>query len=232
MNFGTRKFNMHRILGDLRSEVRVPPGKSGKCEITKELLTGPITVVSSRNSLFTGFAPCRCEVENGLNVTALKEDGLVWMCDHPQEIFLHHFAIDKAYGCVLIGGLGVGYSARVIARKGSVEDVTVVEINRDVIKLVAPHIRRPNLCVVQADLWQYLKTTTHRFNFVFMDIWRSTGEMEFQKTVAPLRALAKRVLRPGGKIMCWGEEEMRGQIRAKNAARKQFNENLSTPVSS
>jgi SAM-dependent methyltransferase len=220
--FGTKTFAARRIIADLRSEVQLPAGKSGNCEITHKHETGPFTVVSHRNSLFSKFAALKAGIEGGLLITELKEDGLVWMRDHPQEIFLHHYAIDAAKGKVLIGGLGIGYSAQAIARKYNVSDVVVVEKSRHVIKLVSRYLKYENIQVLQADIFDYLKTSRLKFDFVFLDIWRSTGEWEFTKTVLPLRKLAKRVLNPNGKIMCWGEEEMRGQVRDHRNGRKLY----------
>lgn len=219
-----KTFDAQRIVTDLRSDVILPCGKAGKCEICyKDHPPGSkFPIVSMRNSLFTGFNASTACVEQFTRFTQLHEDGLLWMQDSPIEIFLHHFAVDAAKGDVLIGGLGIGYSAKAIARKPQVKTVTVVEINPDVVKLVAPYTvkAQPKIKVVTADLWKFLKTTKLKFDFVFLDIWRSTGEYEFESTVQPLRKLAKRVLRPSGKVMCWGEEEMRGQVRLKRETRK------------
>ncbi|SRR5258705_6024441 len=204
-----KSFDAQRIVTDLRSDVMLPAAKSGKCEICyKDYPPGSkLTIVSMRNQMFTGFQARDLCLLDHLRLTQLHEDGLLWMQDSPIEIFLHHFAIDAAQGDVLIGGLGIGYSAKVIARKSNVDSVKVVEINPDVIKLVAPYTERaqPKIKVVHNDLWLFLAGTRQRFDFVFLDIWRSTGEYEFEKTVQPLRKLAKRVLKPGGKVMCWGE---------------------------
>ena len=217
-----KTFDAQRLVGDLSSAVWVPKAKHGNCEIKIQTIKAgvPQTCVGLRNSLFTGFKSLQVCFPGPSRITQLYEKGSLWMSDTPQEIFLHHWGVDAAKGKVLVGGLGIGYYATTIGRKAGVSNVTVVEINPNVIKLVQPYLFNPKIRVVQDDVWKYLATTKEKYDYVYLDIWRATGEHEYQKTVLPLRKLAKRVLRRGGKIGCWGEEEMLGQVNKDETLRR------------
>jgi len=59
----------------------------------------------------------------------------MWMSDSPQERFMMEFAAREAKGNVLVGGCGLGIYVQYALRNPAVENVIVVDINPDVIKL-------------------------------------------------------------------------------------------------
>lgn len=219
-------FDHMRLVGDLASECWVvPEGKSGSFSIRRKVIEigERETVVSMRNAIFMDYKPMKAIVPDDRMITQLFQDGGTWMTDCYQEMFMLAPAIDAARGKVLIGGLGIGYSFQKIYRKPEVKSIIVVEKSADVIKLVWPAMRlwaahvdsKKPFVVIQADLYEFLRTERpqKKFDFMSLDIWTATGEREHEASVQPLRKLAKRVLRPGGKIHCWGEETMEGQMR-------------------
>lgn len=220
--YGEKKFDYNRILGDLKSRVRVPARRLGAFEIVHKIVPAgeKMTVVSLRNSLFMGYQPLSVVFTVPHKLTQLLEDGGVWMTDSPQEIFTLAPGIDAARGHVLVGGLGIGYAAQKIADSPRVLSVTVVEKSPEVIALVKPYLACANVDVVCADLFEFLRTTRCRFDYCYFDIWASTGERELSANVRPLRKLAKRVLNEHGRVKCWGEEEMRGQVEHGRQARR------------
>jgi spermine/spermidine synthase len=214
LNHKMKVFDARRILGDLHSEVDIPDAVVGNFSIShKDIEAGKIIeVVTMRNMLFMGYKPLKITLPYPYKVTELKQDGGTWMSDVPNEMFSISMGIDEAKGHVLVGGLGIGYCIQKMANKPNVSWVTVVEKSPEVIKLVAPYLRKDNVDVIQGDLYTFLKKTKHKYDYCYYDIWASTGERELDTHVYPLRKLSRRVLKPGGKVRCWGEDEMFGQV--------------------
>ena len=133
------------------------------------------------------------------------------MSDTLQEMYLHAEAVRTACGRVLVGGLGLGYVATQIALKSRVREVTVVEIEPDVICLVQPSMPT-NVTVVQADLHAFLRGLREwRWDFAFFDTWYDTSEDTWASQVVPLRRLIRRFFPL--RLLCWGEDEMLTQVR-------------------
>ena len=86
------------------------------------------------------------------------------MSDSPQECFLQYEAYRNAKGKVLVGGLGLGVYASMIALKKEVTEVVVVEISKDVIKLCRPS--HPKIRVINDDIWKYLKNPKEKFDYI------------------------------------------------------------------
>lgn len=146
----------------------------------------------------------------------LTENEGVWMTDLPIE---QKQMWDNAYGLkghVLVGGLGLGVIATMLARRRSITKITIVEISEEVIELVGPYILkdtplRSKIAIEHADLFDFLKAapTNKPFDTAFYDIWQPDNEATFHHTVVPLLNLStgKVTRRP----LCWNEDVMRGQ---------------------
>jgi hypothetical protein len=137
------------------------------------------------------------------------EHGL-WMTDRPEELnqigeLVHSVNL---HGGVLIGGLGLGVLARVVTDHSLVTDVTVIELDPDVIKLCSGSGYR----VIQADVAKYLKESSEHYDFYLLDTWQSTSEGTWWNDVMPMRRTIRN--RWGGKpvIHCWAEDIMVGQL--------------------
>lgn len=157
---------------------------------------------------------------------ALTEDGGVWMTDDPIEQRQHDEQLRQMRGHVLVGGLGLGYAVVALAHNRGVKSITVVERSQDVVNLtwdatvesvktVRPRLK---LELVVDDLFTYLKAWTpvmadatvgQPFNWAFYDIWQSDGESTFHTVVIPLRELSRDKV---GRVVCWNEDIMRGQL--------------------
>jgi hypothetical protein len=131
------------------------------------------------------------------------------MSDLPIE---HRQTVDclKGFrGKVLVGGLGLGLAVTLLERKKSVKEITVVELNQEVIDLVFPHLKTKKTKVVKADLLEFLKTTNDKWDYGFYDIWASDGEGTFFSTVYPLLQLSHKKVKT---VRNWNENVMRGQL--------------------
>lgn len=178
-----------------------------------------LDVISFRMAILSGVKPMRIKLEKPWKQTSIYENEKLWMTTIPIETFTHLYPIHKAHGHVLIGGLGLGYVAHeMLAKNRSVKSITVVESNKNLIDVVKPHFLSPKIEIIHGDIFNALKLTTKYFDFIYLDIWRSTGETEFYQTVIPLRKLAKKVISNSSSeyrrqnIICWMEDEMRGQV--------------------
>ena len=107
--------------------------------------------------------------------TRLMQGVAVVMSDTPDEIRDHNYAIYKAKGKCLINGLGLGIVVDLILQKPEVEFVTVIEISKDVIKLVGDHILRKGygdrLQIIPTDAMEYKPPKGTHFGMVCHDIW-------------------------------------------------------------
>lgn len=98
------------------------------------------------------------------------------MSDTPDEIADHLEAIRRAGrsgGDCLVNGLGLGMVARAMLEEGAAS-VTAVEIDADIIALVAPHLQAAygeQFRVVHADSLAWRPATGQRWSVVWHDIW-------------------------------------------------------------
>lgn len=197
-----------------KSPISIPKGKIGKFEIKHKLIKPgeDITIVSMRDAIFSGKKAQQAIATTPIIMHQLFETGQgLWMTDSPQEQALHEDVIAKCEGNVLIGGLGLGYIAKMLANKPSVEFVTVIEKEQDVIDLVWKHLKIENGVVIHADLFDYLAKTKEKFDWAYYDIWTPTGEDILYTHVRPLKTLSRKKV-PFNHILCWAEATMLGQM--------------------
>ncbi len=128
--------------------------------------------------------------------TYLYEGGIHWMDDGPG----YEFFTELASGTVGVGGLGLGCVAKQLQANDDVSRIVVVEISQDVIDLVWPHLDIPKATIVHDDLDHYLRTTTEKFDYFYIDVW--AGEND--KSISNWRKLAEQSV-PPDRVLCWGE---------------------------
>lgn len=113
---------------------------------------------------------------------AILENGVEWMTVTPNEIETMRAPITAAHGNVLTLGLGLGYFAFCAAEKESVNRVTVVERDADVIDLFSQFIlpqfpHGEKITVVKADAFDYLETLpSDDFDYLFADLWHDQSD--------------------------------------------------------
>lgn len=133
------------------------------------------------------------------------------------ERLLVRAALDRTArpGDVLIGGLGVGFTAAQALRHPAARTVTVIEREPAIIAWHATHLRRfsgqalrdPRLRIERADVLEWLTTTTDRYDVVCMDIdngpdWTVSDGNAAAYGPDGLALIAER-LRPGGALAVW-----------------------------
>ena len=114
---------------------------------------------------------------------AVLENGVEWMTVTPNEIETMRAPIAEAHGNAVTFGLGLGYFAFRASQKPSVETLTVVERDADVIELFRKRLlpqfpHREKIRILQADAFDYLKTDfrAQRFDTAFVDLWHDASD--------------------------------------------------------
>jgi len=143
-----------------------------------------------------------------------------WMTDLPVEQRQMEECLKGVNGRVLVGGLGLGLAASILAKKRTIKEVLVVELSQEVMELVWPHTNKgrwdkrrnrwTSECIVKDLLAFLLEFDEEPFDYAFYDIWQSDSETTFFDVVLPLLQLSKnKVKHPP---ICWNETVMRGQL--------------------
>lgn len=108
----------------------------------------------------------------------LKEKNRVYMSITPHEINTMKEAVNKANGNVIVYGLGLGYFPYMISLKDEVKSVTIVEEDKNVIRIFEDMIlpsfeHREKIHIVQNDAFEYAKERMEKgnFDFGFTDLW-------------------------------------------------------------
>lgn len=199
------------------SPISLPEKKSGKFEILHRILTDKTPLIGMRQAFMRGTRPIMCNIETPLRIHELKENGNVWMTDLPEELnqiaqMLHEV---KPKGRVLIGGLGLGICAKMVAALPEVTTVDIVELNEDVINLAFKNFDlaiEKKMCCTKDDILRYIREVGPEYDYYLLDTWAGTGESTWWEDVMPLRRTIRNRFFTRPKIHCWAEDIMTGQI--------------------
>lgn len=128
------------------------------------------------------------------------------MSNLPQELRDHQEFVRRASGRVHISGLGLGIVLEQVLRRGRVARVEVVEIDRDVLRLIAPRFGGdPRVRFIHADALSYEPPRGAFYRAAWHDIWDSFWKPELAQARALLRAWRDRCAWQG----VWGIALMR-----------------------
>lgn len=131
----------------------------------------------------------------GDTCTQLLVRGELVMSDTRDELRDHYTAIYRAKGRVLINGLGLGCYLAVVLSKPEVTHVDVVELNPDVLALVAPHFTKDERVVFhQADAYVQARKWPPgtRWDCVWHDIWPTKCSDDLEGHARLRRSYARR----------------------------------------
>lgn len=214
-------------------EVLTPAGQAFMARLEQAIRTNPLRLQTGRFGRFTlsservlagerdylgmrfGELPLPCDADRYV-LTEELPDGrhIVWMASSPAEMVSHYEPIDRARGRVLTAGLGLGYFAMAAAAKPDVTDVTVIEQSDDVIRLIWPQLQPQSakLSLRQGDAFRVLDALAQegqRYDLIYLNIWPDNRAAHLWELIVPLKAKARRLLSPGGHLLCWVEDEIR-----------------------
>lgn len=118
----------------------------------------------------------------------------VWMSVTPYEIKTMERPLRQARGKVLALGLGLGYYPFMALEKREVEEVTVVEKDKDVLSLfereILPQFPRKKITLVHDEARHYLSGRKPSFDTTFFDI-HSTAEDSLESYALALKERGK-----------------------------------------
>jgi hypothetical protein len=174
-------------------QVDVPPGQSEDVSIR------PIVVEDSFMLRLRGRG-----TRPGV-YTGLYRSGQLWMSDTGAEYSDHRAAIYAAGrfgGRVLINGLGLGMVIKAMLAHENVQHIDVVEIDPDVIALVAPTYDDPRVTIHQADAFTIKWPVGTRWTVVWHDIWPDISTENLPEIATLKRRYAQRCDWQGA----WAEE--------------------------
>ena len=146
-------------------------------------------------------------VREGDVCTQLLINGHLVMSDSRDEYRDHITAINRATGRVLINGLGLGCYLAAILTKPDVRRVDVVEINPDVLALVAPHFYDDErVRFHRADAYEQAKRWPSgiRWDVAWHDIWPDKCTDDLKHHARLSRSYGRRVDWQG----CWAHERL------------------------
>ena len=112
----------------------------------------------------------------------IYEGEMPWMSVCPSETSTIDPFINKAFGKVLVLGLGLGYFPFRIAESDKVEKIVIVEINQGIIDLFTDNIfpffpHKEKFEFVHADALKYLEGVNNSdFDYCFADIWEGVAD--------------------------------------------------------
>lgn len=141
----------------------------------------------------------------------IYEGNIPWMSVCPSEIFSMRAPIARAHGRTLVLGLGLGYYPFIILQKESVQNVTIIERQPEIISLFQKHLlpqfgRKADIRIIQADALKYLASVQNgQFDFCFADIW----ENQFDGAEAYLRIKRFEGRLPQTEFAYWIEDSIR-----------------------
>lgn len=107
-----------------------------------------------------------------ITIRQLLHKNKLWMSDSPSETSAMRDLVKMAIpGHVLVAGLGMGLVATMLTEEKGVDQVTVVEIAPEVVKMISPYLP-DRVKVTTADFREWLKTAdTSIYSSVILDIW-------------------------------------------------------------
>lgn len=202
-------------------DIKIPNVELGNINLSKKriIFAETVTAYKEKTRSLETF-----EVENSyfmcdrsLHLPALIEGDtrICWMTVEPFEIESFKSFIEKANKNVLICGCGLGYLAYMLSLKEDVDNITIIELNPQVIKMFESHIlpqfgNSDKIKVIEANAIDYLNSQDlSEYDYINVDIWRDTIDM----LPLYLECLGVERKYPNIDFSYWLEDELKDLIR-------------------
>jgi hypothetical protein len=193
-------------------KVSVPEGTSGDWSIRKLVLEpeDPGLLIHNLRSL---FQPGDRSIPPGSYTQLHHRQRGVVMSDTPTEIREHRDILSRLRRThparVLIAGLGIGMTLQAALRNPAVEHIDVVELESDVLNLVAPHYNDPRVNYVPNDIFGCKWPPHTHWDLAWFDIWDDLCTDNLTEMAKLHRSYARRA----GWYGSWGHPELQSQRR-------------------
>ena len=128
------------------------------------------------------YIPSLGLIDHDFSYPCIREGDETWMAVTPNEIYTMKKPVKEAHGRVLTLGLGLGYYAYMTAMKDSVESVTIIEYQPEVIALFEEYILprficRDKITVLQGDAISFMQNLKDgEYDYCFADIWQGNAD--------------------------------------------------------
>ena len=154
----------------------IPDGRSGLWSIRKDYRIKKFLI--ARKDKCVTLPPGEYTYLHFLTTSSLHTWGEIVMEDTPFELETHLNFMCKAYGNVLVTGLGLGCVARGLLANPNVKFVTCIEKSEDVLNLVKTYMPQERLKIIHADALEWVKRDYQEFDCAYHDLWtnREKGE--------------------------------------------------------
>jgi hypothetical protein len=212
---------------DLYKPMSFPRNKSGPFEIVTQT-SDHFQITSMTHAQLLGVESISLNFGESVDFHVLTGDGCgIMASDKPDEIYIQYIAFHTMHGRVLVGGLGLGMAANMIAAMPNVDSVTVIEKEPEIIRLVEGTLD-PKVSVIQADVFEYASAlTAGQYDSAYYDTWYSTARREWGVSVVPLYRASRRA---GIETLgSWGEHEMIAQLASALYMQSVIEESAWTP---
>lgn len=113
---------------------------------------------------------------------AVYENNHLWMSITPNEINTMKKDIDDSFGKVLAYGLGLGYFPFMVSLKENVQSVTIIEKNKEIIKLFMENIlpqfpNKDKIRIIEDDAFIFAQNIKNKeYDFIFVDLWHDVSD--------------------------------------------------------
>lgn len=200
------------------SSIHIPNAKCGRWELGMDTYAPFETFIWRDLTLGgdTSEIPHAGYFDEEFTFPCVRQDGREWMAVKPNEVETMRLAIAAAYGKVVTLGLGLGYFTYMASEKDDVESITVIEHDKDVIKLFRQFIlpqfpHKEKISIVCCDAFDFVThTLPHKdFEFVFADLWHDASD----GLGMYLKLKRHEYLAPQGRFMYWIEESLLSRAR-------------------
>jgi hypothetical protein len=146
----------------------------------------------------------------------LKRNGTIVMSNTDAECWEFYHFVRVAEGDILINGLGLGLCVTELLKKDTVKSITVIEISKDVIKLVSSHIKDPRLTVICADALEWKAPVGKKYDYVWHDIWDNICLDNYDQ----MSTLHRRYGRRAGWQDSWARDRLKSMKREEYEANR------------
>jgi hypothetical protein len=207
-------------------KVDVPEGESGNWRIERFTVSKKDAGMESFRAMFS-FGGGR-GVPEGTYTGLYRRGGIErWsliMSDTPDEMRDHMEFVRRAKGRVLIHGLGLGMCAAAVLKKEELMHLTVVEISKDVVELVAPWLatlaeeRDKGLEIIVGDCFTWQPRRGSRWDAIWHDVWQDLCVDNLEEMNKLHRRFGRRCDWQGS----WGRELLRARRRRERRQERMF----------
>lgn len=178
-----------QILKACRADA-IPAGESGLWHVRKIDLSSPFAgekegrpIIVPSGSYTQLWRWTDSTLQAALDADGVAPPGELVMNDQEDELLTHMDFMLRAWGRVLVTGLGLGCCVRGLLVNPRVSHVTVIENSPDVLALVRPHMpQTERLSIIEAEALEWTARHGRPFDCAWHDLWTDTdaGEPHLQ----------------------------------------------------